>query len=76
MTGVHNPGDCIDAKRYSRTTPAVRTEIAASNETASVLAQCYGITEQTVSSGRGARSLAIAGVIGMHTLQCAGHLLG
>jgi hypothetical protein len=31
-----------------RTTPAVRAEISASNETASVLAQRYGITEQTV----------------------------
>ncbi|MCW8183141.1 helix-turn-helix domain-containing protein, partial [Verminephrobacter eiseniae] len=31
-----------------RTTPAVRAEIAASSQTASVLAQRYGITEQTV----------------------------
>ncbi|WP_428003790.1 IS481 family transposase [Acidovorax sp.] len=34
--------------KNARTTPAVRAEIAASNETASVLAQRYGITEQTV----------------------------
>jgi len=35
-------------RKNARTTPAVRAEIAASNETASVLAQRYGITEQTV----------------------------
>src|SRR6218665_2077821 len=34
--------------KNARTTPAVRAEIAASNETASVLAQRFGITEQTV----------------------------
>ena len=32
----------------ARTTPAVRAEIMASDETASILAQRYGITEQTV----------------------------
>eukprot|EP01036_Dinobryon_divergens_P036680 gene36680-47814_t len=52
------PDDCIDSKRSeamlialhknARTTPAVRAEIAASNEPASVLAQRFGITEQTV----------------------------
>ncbi|MCW8183042.1 helix-turn-helix domain-containing protein, partial [Verminephrobacter eiseniae] len=34
--------------KNARTTPAVRAEIAASSQTASVLAQRYGITEQTV----------------------------
>ncbi len=38
----------IALHKNARTTPAVRAEIAASNETASVLAQRYGITEQTV----------------------------
>ena len=38
----------IALHKNARTTPAVRGEIAASNETASVLAQRYGITEQTV----------------------------
>lgn len=34
--------------KNARTTPAVRAEIAASSESASVLAQRFGITEQTV----------------------------
>ncbi|MCW5237957.1 IS481 family transposase [Verminephrobacter eiseniae] len=34
--------------KNARTTPAVRAEIAASSQSASVLAQRYGITEQTV----------------------------
>src|SRR6218665_2141292 len=34
--------------KNARTTPAVRAEIAASSQTARVLAQRYGITEQTV----------------------------
>lgn len=34
--------------KNARTTPAVRAEIAASNESAHVLATRYGITEQTV----------------------------
>lgn len=38
----------IARHKNARTTPAVRAEIAASDETASVLAQRYGITEQTV----------------------------
>ena len=38
----------IALHKKARTTPAVRAEIAASSETASVLAQRYGITEQTV----------------------------
>lgn len=38
----------IALHKNARTTTAVRGEIAASNETASVLAQRYGITEQTV----------------------------
>ena len=38
----------IGLHKNARTTPAVRAEIAASSETASVLAQRYGITEQTV----------------------------
>ncbi len=38
----------IALHKNARTTPAVRAEIAASSETASVLAQRYGITEQTV----------------------------
>ena len=38
----------IALHKNTRTTPAVRAEIAASNETASVLAQRFGITEQTV----------------------------
>ena len=38
----------IALHKNARTTPAVRAEIAASSDTASVLAQRYGITEQTV----------------------------
>ena len=38
----------IALHKNARTTPAVRAEIAASNETASALAQRYGVTEQTV----------------------------
>ena len=38
----------IALHKNARTTPAVRAEIATSNETAGVLAQRYGITEQTV----------------------------
>lgn len=38
----------IALHKNARTTPAVRAEIAASSETAPVLAQRYGITEQTV----------------------------
>lgn len=38
----------IALHKNARTTPAVRAEIAASNESARVLAQRYGITEQTV----------------------------
>lgn len=38
----------IGLHKNARTTPAVRAEVAASDETASVLAQCFGITEQTV----------------------------
>jgi len=38
----------IALHKNARTTPAVRAEIAASDETASVLAQHFGITEQTV----------------------------
>ena len=38
----------IALHKNARTTPAVRAEIAASDETAGVLAQRYGITEQTV----------------------------
>ena len=38
----------IALHKNARTTPAVRAEIAASTETAAVLAQRYGITEQTV----------------------------
>ena len=38
----------IALHKNARTTLAVRAEIAASNETASVLAQRFGITEQTV----------------------------
>lgn len=38
----------IALHKNARTTPAVRAEIAASNEPASVLAQRFGITEQTV----------------------------
>lgn len=38
----------IALHKNARTTPAVRAEIAASNEAAAVLAQRYGITEQTV----------------------------
>src|SRR6218665_182555 len=46
------PGECqtmsMARHKNARTTPAVRAEIAASSQTASVLAQRYGITEQTV----------------------------
>ncbi len=38
----------IALHKNARTTPAVRAEIAASSETASVLAQRFGVTEQTV----------------------------
>ena len=38
----------IALHKHARTTPAVRAEIAASTETAPVLAQRYGISEQTV----------------------------
>ncbi len=38
----------IALHKNARTTPALRAEIAASSETAPVLAQRYGITEQTV----------------------------
>ena len=38
----------IALHKNARTTPAVRAEIAASSETAPVLAQRYGITEQTI----------------------------
>lgn len=38
----------IALHKNARTTPAVRAEIAASHDTASVLAQRFGITEQTV----------------------------
>ena len=38
----------IALHKNARTTPAARAEIAASAETASVLAKRYGITEQTV----------------------------
>ncbi len=38
----------IALHKNARTTPAVRAEIAASSEAASVLAQRFGITEQTV----------------------------
>ncbi len=38
----------IALHKNARTTPAVRAQIAANGETASVLAQRYGITEQTV----------------------------
>mgnify|MGYP003451986895 CR=1 FL=1 len=41
----------IALHKNARTTPAVRAEIAASDETAGVLAQRYGITEQTVYKG-------------------------
>ena len=40
----------IALHKNARTTPAVRAEIAASNEPASVLAQRFGITEQTLSN--------------------------
>ena len=42
----------IALHKNARTTPAVRAEIAASNETAGVPAQRHGITEQTVSKGK------------------------
>lgn len=38
----------IALHKNARTTPAVRAEIAASAQPASVLAQRFGITEQTV----------------------------
>ena len=37
----------IALHKNARITPAVRAEIAASSKTASVLAQRFGITEQT-----------------------------
>lgn len=42
----------------ARTTPAVRAEIAASNDTAAVLAKRYGITEQTVYKWKKRQSVA------------------
>ena len=38
----------IALHKNARTTPAVRAELAASSEPACVLAQRFGITEQTV----------------------------
>ena len=38
----------VSLHKNARTTPAVRAEIAASSDTAAVLAKRYGITEQTV----------------------------
>lgn len=38
----------IALHKNARTTPAVREEIAASTETAVVLAARYGVTEQTI----------------------------
>ncbi len=38
----------ISLHKNARTTPAVRAEIAVSSETASVFAQRFGITEQTI----------------------------
>ena len=38
----------IALHKNARTTPAVRAEIAASKETAAVLAQRYGIAEQNI----------------------------
>src|SRR6218665_3346740 len=47
-----DPGECqtmwTAVHKSARPTPAVPPEIAASSQTASVLAQRYGITEQTV----------------------------
>src|SRR6218665_3449121 len=51
VLAIH-PGECqtisMAMHKNARTTPAVRAHIAASSQTASVLAQRYGITEQTV----------------------------
>ncbi len=38
----------IALHKNARTTPAVRQEIAASSESASILAARYGVTEQTI----------------------------
>ena len=48
----------ISLHKNARTTPAVRTEIAASNDTAAVLAKRYGITEQTVYKWKKRQSVA------------------
>ena len=42
----------IALHKNARTTPAVRAEIAASSDTAAVLAQRYGITAQMVCKGK------------------------
>jgi len=42
----------IALHKNARTTPAVRAEIATSSQTASVLAQRHGITEQTICKWR------------------------
>src|SRR6218665_1465660 len=51
VLAIH-PGECqtmsMALHKNAPTTPAVRADIAASSQTASVLAQRYGITEQTV----------------------------
>lgn len=46
----------IALHKNARTTPAVRQEIAASNELVSVLAARYGVTEQTITKWKHARS--------------------
>ena len=48
----------IALHKNARTTPAVRAEIAASNETARVLAQRFGVTEQTIYKWKKRESFA------------------
>ena len=48
----------IALHKNARTTPAIRAEIAASSDTASVLAKRYGITEQTAYKWKKRTSVA------------------
>jgi len=50
----------IALHKNARTTPAIRAEIAASKESARVLAQRYGVTEATIYKWKSATPSSIA----------------
>ena len=50
----------VSLHKNARTTPAVRAEIAAGNETAAILAKRYGITSRPFINGNTARVLPIS----------------